>query len=87
APYYALSNWLQDTFSAIGCVFAGILVSSLYESGDIAFRVLFIFSAILSLLSFFTIRLYDEYAPSQWNAMLKMPKLIIQDIARIFRIG
>ncbi|MCS7143622.1 MAG: MFS transporter [Archaeoglobaceae archaeon] len=83
APYYALSNWTIDAFSAFGCVFAGFLITMFYEYGELAYRMLFILSSAISLILIPAMKLYDEFSPPSVLAILKVPKIVLDDLGSV----
>jgi MFS family permease len=87
APYYAIINWISDISSALGSIFAGFLLDSLYSHGDFAFRFLFLISAAISVLPIIATSLYDEFSPPQIFTIFKAPRLVIEDILSVLKVS
>lgn len=84
APFYAIGNWMQDLFSALGSIFGGLLLTKLAFLGGNAFLVLFAFSLISSLLILPMLRFYDEFGQPIRLAMLNLPVLFFKDLERVY---
>ncbi|MDI9643168.1 MAG: MFS transporter [Archaeoglobaceae archaeon] len=85
APFYAIGNWMQDFFSALGSIFGGILLAKLAFLGGNSYLVLFLFSFASSLLLFPLLRLYDEFGQPTSIALINLPKLFLEDLERLYR--
>lgn len=86
APFYAIGNWMQDLFSAMGSIFGGLLIVKLVYLGESAFIFLFTFSLITSLLLLPLLSLYDEFGQSTRKALLNLPLLFLEDLEKLFYI-
>ncbi|MEM2727289.1 MAG: MFS transporter [Archaeoglobaceae archaeon] len=84
APFYAIGNWMQDFFSALGSIFGGILLAKLAFLGGNSYLVLFLFSFASSLLLFPLLRLYDEFGQPTSIAVINLPKLFFEDLKRVY---
>lgn len=84
APFFAFGNWLQDAFSALGCVFAGFVISALYHTG-FAYQTLFVFTSLISILLLPLLRFYDEFSMPTIKAIRKYPSIIFEDSFSLFR--
>lgn len=85
APYYALINWLVDVFSALGCIFGGVLLTNFLPYGDLAYKVLFMFSVVISITLIPFLRIYDEFSPPTIVAISRIPEIITNDFLTIGR--
>lgn len=85
APFYAIGNWMQDLFSALGSIFGGFLLARLAILGDNAFIILFLFSLSFSLLLFPFLKFYDEFGQPTRSAALNLPKLFFEDLERLYK--
>ncbi|MEM0088622.1 MAG: MFS transporter [Archaeoglobaceae archaeon] len=85
APFYAIGNWMQDIFSALGSIFGGILLVNLAFLGEKSYIVLFLFSFTTSLLLIPLLRFYDEFGQSTSKALINMPRLFFEDLGKIYR--
>ena len=83
APFYAIGNWMQDLFSAMGSIFGGFLLSKFAFLGGGSYFVLFLFSFVTSLLLIPFLRFYDEFGQSTSSAILNMPKLFFEDLKTV----
>ncbi|MCS7131003.1 MAG: MFS transporter [Archaeoglobaceae archaeon] len=85
APFYAIGNWMQDLFSALGSIFGGLILANLAFLGGNAFIILFLFSFLFSLLLFPLLRFYDEFGQPTRIALLNLPRLFFEDLERLYR--
>lgn len=85
APFYAIGNWMQDLFSALGSIFGGMTLAKLALLGSNSFLVLFAVSIFLSLLLFPLLRLYDEFGQPTRNAVVSLPRLFLEDLSSLNR--
>lgn len=86
APFYAIGNWMQDFFSALGSIFGGFLLAKLAFLGENSYLVLFLFSLAFSLLLFPLLRFYDEFGQPTRIAVINLPKLFLEDMERLYRV-
>ncbi len=86
APFYAIGNWMQDFFSALGSIFGGILLLELAFFEEESYLVLFLFSLVSSLFIFPLLRFYDEFGQPAKNAVLNLPKLFFEDLRNAHKV-
>ncbi|MCX8172704.1 MAG: MFS transporter [Archaeoglobaceae archaeon] len=84
APFYAIGNWMQDLFSAMGSIFGGLLLTKLVFLGDNAFLVLFFFSFVFSLLLIPFLKFYDEFGQPTRNAIFGLPAIFLEDLEKLY---
>lgn len=87
APFYAISNWMQDLFSALGSIFGGVMLAKLALLGSYSFFILFAVSILLSIVLFPLLRLYDEFGQPTRNAVISLPRLFLEDLSLCRRIA
>lgn len=85
APFYAVGNWMQDFFSALGSIFGGILLAKLAFFGEHSYLLLFLFSLVSSLMILPLLRFYDEFGQPTRNAIVNLPKLFFEDLRNMNR--
>jgi MFS family permease len=85
APFYAIGDWMQDFFSALGSIFGGILLAKLAFLEGCSFLVLFAFSILICLPLFPLLSLYDEFGQPTWRAVLSLPRLFFEDLDTLYR--
>lgn len=85
APFYAIGNWMQDLFSALGSIFGGILLLELAFFEEKSYLALFLFSLVSSLLIFPLLRFYDEFGQPAKNTVLNLPKLFFEDLRNAYK--
>ncbi|MEM4541465.1 MAG: hypothetical protein QXP46_08210, partial [Archaeoglobaceae archaeon] len=84
APFYAIGNWMQDLFSALGSIFGGLLLTKLAFLGENAFLVLFAFSLVSSLLLLPLLKFYDEFGQPITSALVNLPFLFFKDLEKVY---
>ncbi|MCS7144905.1 MAG: MFS transporter [Archaeoglobaceae archaeon] len=84
APFYAIGNWMQDFFSALGSIFGGLMLAKLAFLGGDSYIVLFTFSFTLSLFLFPFLRFYDEFGQPTWIAVLNLPRVFFEDLGKLY---
>lgn len=85
APFYAIGNWMQDIFSALGSIFGGLVLSNFVFLGENAFLVLFSISILMSLLLFPWLSFYDEFGQPTRSAVLSIPELFLEDLNILYK--
>ncbi|MEM1579324.1 MAG: MFS transporter [Archaeoglobaceae archaeon] len=84
APFFAFGNWLQDVFSAMGCVFAGFIISALYYT-SFSYQILFLISSFISISLLPFLRFYDEFSMPTIKAIRKYPSIVFEDFISLRR--